>query len=151
MRAMAKADNPPFGRKQQDWKIHEWSRPVSDLDLRGIRDKAVEDADHAKSSFAGKASGEKRREACREAPNPITEFITNKLKRDPDISGRATVVALKAVAENGLADGNIIMSDDGKAFVVMDNGKVKNRLKKTSVAATLSRLKNKVLTRTGSN
>jgi hypothetical protein len=60
---MAKVDNPPFGRfgrKQQDMNVHELSLPVSDLDLRGIRDKAVEDADHAKSSFAGKASAKSK-------------------------------------------------------------------------------------------
>jgi len=33
------------------------------------------------------------------------------------------------------------MLDDGTAFVVMDNGKVKNRLAITSVPATVSRIK----------
>jgi hypothetical protein len=35
---MAKANYPPFGRKLQDQNVHEWCGPVSDLDLRAIRD-----------------------------------------------------------------------------------------------------------------
>ena len=49
--------------------------------------------------------------------------------------------ALKVEAQTGNADGRITMSDDGTAFIVTDNGKVKNRLAITSVPATVSRLK----------
>jgi hypothetical protein len=47
---MAKANNPPFGQKQRDLEVHEWSRPVSDfpdLSQAGV---------HKKNSRAGKAS-----------------------------------------------------------------------------------------------
>jgi hypothetical protein len=138
MHAMAKAGDPPFGRKPQDLQVEvcDGSRLVSDFP--GIEYKRKRDElEHEENSRAGKASGVKRREEPR--PNPIIEFIEKKLKL-PDISGRAMVAALKAVAENGLADGSI-MSDDRKAFVVMDNGKVKNRLAMTSVPATISRLR----------
>jgi hypothetical protein len=133
---MAKPDDPPppFGRKQQQELIaHDWHKPISDFP------EITQTALRKKNKRAGKASGEKRRKEP--SPNPITDFIKKKLNRDPDISGRAMVAALKAVAENGLADGSIIMSDDGKAFVVMDNGKVKNLLAMTSVPATISRLR----------
>lgn len=156
---MAKPDDPPFGQKPPDLQVqvHDWSTPVSNfpgIEYKREGDKKRDELEskrkHEENSRAGIASGEKRREEP--SPNPITEFITNKLKRDPDISGRVMVATLKAVAENGFADGSIRMSDDGKAFVVIDNGKVINRLKETSVAATLSKLKQKlILTRTGSN
>jgi hypothetical protein len=150
---MAKVNNPPFGLKQRNLEVQDhWfpPRPVSDRDLQEISDKAAEEAVRAKDSRAGKASGEKRREEP--SPAPIIEFIKKKLNRARDISSRDMVAALKAEAKNAHASGGIEMSDDGKAFVVMDNGKVKNRLAIRSVPATLSRLKQKlILTRTGSN
>jgi hypothetical protein len=51
-----------------------------------------------KNSEAGKASGEKRREAP--SSNPITEFIEKKLNRDRDISSADMVDALEAEAQN---------------------------------------------------
>jgi hypothetical protein len=107
-----------------------------------VGEKAAEEADSKKGSDGGKASGDKRRKEP--SPNPIIDFITKKLKRDRDISGCDMVAALKAEAENGLADGHIIMSADGTAFVVMDNAKEKNRLATTSVPATVSRLRKKI-------
>jgi hypothetical protein len=104
------------------------------LGVKAVREKA---------SGAGVASGEKRREEPR--PSPIIEFITDKLTRTRDISSRDMVDALKAEAENGLADGRIIMSADGTAFVVTDDaGKEINRLAKESVASTISRLRKKI-------
>jgi hypothetical protein len=86
----------------------------------------------------GKASGDKRREESN--PSPIVEFITNKLTRTPDISGRDMVTALKNEAKNARVSGGFVMSADGTAFVVvMDNGEEKHRLAITSVPMTVSR------------
>jgi hypothetical protein len=140
---MAKVDNPPFGHKQRDLEVHEWSRPVSDLDIPAIKDKAVCEAVRKKASHAGKVGVEKRREAPRS--NPIIEFITNKLKRTRDISSRDMEAALKDEAENANVSEDIMMSPDGTAFVVMDNGgKEKNRLAITSLPPTISRIRKKI-------
>jgi hypothetical protein len=110
-RTMAKADDPPVGRKPQDLQVqvHDGSRPVSDfpgIEFKREGDKKRDELEskHEENLRAGIASGEKRREEPR--PNPITEFITNKLKRDPDISGRAMVAAFRAEAENAHGDGH---------------------------------------------
>ena len=131
---MAKADNPPFGRKQQDLKVHEWSRPVSDLDFRAIGDKVIRE----KNRFA-------RLGKRYEAPNPIIKFMTKKLKRGSGISSSDMVAALKGDAETPNGDAYLTMSPDGTAFEFIDDkGKVKNRLKITSVPATLSKLRKKI-------
>jgi hypothetical protein len=113
--------------------------PVRPEIIKEIQDKAAKKAAREKASRGGIASGEKRREAP--SPNPIIESMTKKLDRDPNISGRDMVAALKAVAENGLADGSIIMSADSSAFVVMDNERERYRLAVKSVPPTISRLR----------
>jgi predicted GTPase len=61
MRAMARVDNPPFGRKPQDLQVqvHDGSRPVSDFP--GIEDKRKRDAaqaELARDELARKTAGE---------------------------------------------------------------------------------------------
>jgi hypothetical protein len=75
--------------------------------------------------------------------------MTKQLRRTPEISNREMVTALKNEAKSARASGDFMMSTDSKAFIVI--GKERHRLAITSVPATISRLKNKVLTRTGSN
>ena len=96
-------------------------------------------AKHEAAVVLARKSVVKRRETP--TPNPIIEFMEKKLKRDWGISSADMGDALKVEAQTGNADGRITMSDDGTAFIVTDNGKVKNRLAITSVPATVSRLK----------
>jgi hypothetical protein len=136
---------PPFLKPRDPWFIDPPTKTATAIneainrDLPEIIRKAKDEAAREKASRGGTASGKKRREAPR--PNPIIEFIEKKLKRDWGTSNADIGDALKVEAQTGNADGSITMSDDGTAFVVMDNGKVKNRLAITSVPAKVSRLR----------
>ena len=129
---MAKADDPPFGKNQPDLNVQAKWR-ITDRDIPAIREGALR--------WNARRGGTTKRQI---ATSPIVKFLTNKLKRTPDISGRAMVDALKAEAENGGDDGSITMSADGEAFVVINGDEVINRLAITSVPATISRLRKKI-------
>jgi hypothetical protein len=116
-------------------------RPATAFNIAAAVDEASREGVRKKDSKGGNASVKNRRETPN--PSPIIKFMTKKLNRDRHVSSADMVAALKAVAENGLADGSIITSADDSAFIVMDNGKEKNRLKITSVPATLSALRKK--------
>ena len=74
--------------------------------------------------------------------NPIRDFIIKKLRRNRQATAKEILSALEVEAENGNDSGAIQISNDGLSFVVKnDDGSVKNRLSKTSIDATVARLR----------
>jgi hypothetical protein len=73
--------------------------------------------------------------------NPITDFISHKLKREPEITGNAMIAALDDDAKSGHS-GAIEFDEAGNHYVVKDdNGNISHHLSRRSVSATITRLR----------